>query len=296
MEQHRAQGSGAVISPARPGRRNPAGALWLSLAGAAGLILAAWWQVLTEQGAGAGGLLPGEWWAGGRVFLHQLLTGGPGRPAFLDPAGWRWAASLAAETLVMSLLATGLAALGALLTVIPAARTVADGTLTLRASSRGWAAYTVVRAAYALSRAVPELLWAMLVVFVLRPGMVAGALALALHNAGILGKLWAEVVEDLDPRPARALRASGASPGQLALYAVLPAVLPQFLTYLLYRWEVIIRTTVVVGFVNAGGLGRQFRLSMSWFHYDEVALLLAVYVLLVWLVDLTSAALRRLAR
>ena len=82
----------------------------------------------------------------------------------------------------------------------------------------------------------------------------------------------------------------------MLLYAVLPQVLPQLLTFLLYRWEVVIRTTVVVGFVAASGLGREFRLSMSFFQYDRVTLLLICYLLLVVGVDLASAGLRRLAR
>ena len=82
----------------------------------------------------------------------------------------------------------------------------------------------------------------------------------------------------------------------MLLYGILPQALPQFLTYLLYRWEVIIRTTIVVGFVAAGGLGHEFRLRMSWFQYDEIALLLIFYLLLVIFVDLSAAGLRRLAR
>ena len=82
----------------------------------------------------------------------------------------------------------------------------------------------------------------------------------------------------------------------MLLYGIIPQVLPQFLTYFLYRWEVVIRTTVVVGFVAAGGLGREFRLSMSFFDYDRVGLLLVWYLILVLGVDLIAAGLRRLAR
>jgi phosphonate transport system permease protein len=80
------------------------------------------------------------------------------------------------------------------------------------------------------------------------------------------------------------------------MYGILPQALPQFLTYLLYRWEVVIRTTVVIGFVSVGGLGREFRLSMSFFHYTEVALIVLWYLILVISVDLVSAWLRRVAR
>ena len=137
---------------------------------------------------------------------------------------------------------------------------------------------------------------AMIIVFFLSPGILPGAVALGLHNYGIVGKLTAEVVENLDPAPARALRASGAGNMQVLLYAILPQAIPQFITYLLYRWEVIIRTTVVVGFVSAGGLGREFTLRLSWFHYTDVTLLITWYLLLVAGVDLLSAFMRRAAR
>ena len=137
---------------------------------------------------------------------------------------------------------------------------------------------------------------AMIVVFFFSPGILPGAIALGLHNYGIVGKLSAEVVENLDPRPARALRTAGASRFQVLFYGIMPQALPQFLTYLLYRWEVVIRTTIVVGFVGAGGLGREFRLDMSFFRYTDVVLLLVWYVLLVVAVDLVSMYLRRLAR
>ncbi len=79
-------------------------------------------------------------------------------------------------------------------------------------------------------------------------------------------------------------------------YGILPQAMPQFLTYLLYRWEVVIRTTVVVGFVSAGGLGREFRLSLSFFQYTDVALMILWYLVLVMAVDLLSAFLRRMVR
>ena len=79
-------------------------------------------------------------------------------------------------------------------------------------------------------------------------------------------------------------------------YGIIPQVLPQFITYLLYRWEVVIRTTIVVGFVSTGGLGMDFRLSMSFFHYSDVALLLAWYLLLVVGIDMLCAGLRKLIR
>jgi phosphonate transport system permease protein len=107
--------------------------------------------------------------------------------------------------------------------------------------------------------------------------------------------LGSEIVEGLDTRPMRALRSTGAGRLQVLLYGVLPEALPKFVTYLFYRWEVIIRTTIVVGFVAAGGLGMEFRLAMSHFKFTEVTLILFWYLVLVLFVDLVSAQLRKLA-
>jgi phosphonate transport system permease protein len=129
-------------------------------------------------------------------------------------------------------------------------------------------------------------------VFAFTPGILPGALALGLHNAGVLGRLGSEVIEGLDPRPMRSLQSAGASRWQVLLYAVLPEALPRFVTYLFYRWEVIIRTTVVVGFVSAGGLGLDFRLAMSYFRYTEITLILLWYLIIVLFVDFAAGYMR----
>ena len=261
------------------------------------LAVASWAYLLTVDDSGVVELFQASTWRRTWGFLQELAgKGSGGTPAFLDAGSWRTAVGLSVKTLAMSVLAVAVAGAGVILTFLPAARNVAFGELSGSRSWVGPAAFFLLRGVYTFTRGIPELLWAMLIIFVLSPGVLPGALALALHNYGILGKLSAEVVEDMDPRPARALRSAGAGTFQVLAYAVVPQALPQLLTYLLYRWEVIIRTTVVVGFVAAGGLGREFRLRMSFFQYDEVALLLLCYLVLVVGVDLTSAGLRRLAR
>ncbi|MDQ3549117.1 MAG: ABC transporter permease subunit [Chloroflexota bacterium] len=271
--------------------------LQVSLAAFAALAAVSWWSILNRQSSAAGSLLSAQTWWYAASFLGDLLgIGSTGTPAYLDLARWRTMAGLAYQTLAMSVLATGIATIGMLLTVIPAARTSASGDLTLSHSIGARVAFLIVRIAYVGSRAVPELIWALLIIFVLSPGLLPGALALGIHNFGILGKLCAEVVEDLDPRPSRALREGGAGMGQIIFYGILPQALPQFLTYILYRWEVIIRTTIVVGFVSASGLGREFRLSLSFFHYTDVTLILITYLLLVLAVDVFSAWCRHLAQ
>ena len=195
----------------------------------------------------------------------------------------------------MSVAAAGLAALGALALFMFGARNVMMGSLAPYRSPFWTAPFFLIRALFAVSRAVPELVWAMILVFVFTQGTLPGVIALAIHNGGILGKLGSEIVEGLDTRPMRALRSTGAGRMQVLLYGVLPEALPKFITYLFYRWEVIIRTTIVVGFVAAGGLGTEFRLAMSHFKFTEVTLILFWYLALVLFVDLVSAQMRRLA-
>ena len=268
-----------------------------SAVAAVALAVAAWTYIIVGQSWPSHAFLSGETASRAWSFLGELAGAGSERtPAYLDGAEWAKAARLAVDTLAMSVIAAGIAAVGALLTFMFAARNVMAGELAPHRSPVWRAWFAIVRLSYVLSRAVPELIWAMLLVFIFTPGILPGALALAAHNFGILGKLSAEIVEGLDMRPARALRSSGAGWPQVIAYAVLPAALPRFVTYLFYRWEVIIRTTLVVGLVAAGGLGMEFRLALSHFHYTTVTLLLAWYLLLVIGVDLAAAAMRRLAR
>ncbi|MBD2432889.1 MULTISPECIES: PhnE/PtxC family ABC transporter permease [Fischerella] len=146
------------------------------------------------------------------------------------------------------------------------------------------------------SRAVPEPIWALIFLFVLFPGILPGAIALAIHNFGILGRLMAEVIENLDQRPLRSLTALGASNSQVFIYGVLPATIPRFLAYILYRWEVCIRATVIVGLVGAGGLGRLLTEQMSNFDYQGLLTTLIVFIGLTFVVDVISASVRRSLR
>lgn len=279
---------------ARSGRR-PGFAGW-SLLGWALLAIAGWWFIIWDGGSFTELISPETWERLTRFVGRLAGSDTQGAPAFLRGDSWREALDLAGDTLVMSVLAAGMAGIGALLTVAFAASNLTHGDLAPASPLVGRVFFFSMRGFYILTRAVPELIWAMLVVFVLSPGIIAGAVALGVHNLGVLGRLGAEVVEDIDPRPVRALRSSGAGNVQTLFYGVLPQVLPQLVTFLLYRWEVIIRTTAVVGFVAAAGLGYELRLDMSFFRYSEVGLALVVYILTVWAIDLASTGLRRLAR
>ena len=272
-----------------------------SLYGFLVLMAVSWVYILAGGNSGLDDLFSGRAWDNAANFVRQLLgleagLMGGGRPAFLDLGRWVETGKLAYQTLLMSVLAISFAGLGVLFTFLPAARNVSNGELGGRPSAGLGALYLVLRLFFTVTRAVPELVWAMVIVFFLSPGVLPGAVALGVHNYGIVGKLSAEVVENMDPGPARALRSAGAGNLQMLAYGIIPQAMPQFLTYLLYRWEVVIRTTVVVGFVSAGGLGREFRLSLSFFQYTDVALIILWYLVLVVAVDLLSAGLRRMVR
>ena len=289
--------AGIGQSHPRDGARVRFSALRWSAYAAAMLVVAAWAFILLDGDSGFGDLFRQRTWQNAGQFVASLAGADSDGPSpFVQAARWRETGRLALNTLAMSVLAMGIAGVGALILLMPGARNVSDGTLGGAPSRTGRVVYAAVRVFYALTRAIPELVWAMLIVFFLSPGIIPGALALGIHNLGIVGRLTSEVVENLDPAPARALRAAGASSPKVLLYGVFPQALPLFLTFLMYRWEVVIRTTVVVGFLNAGGLGREFRLRMSWFHYDDVGLLLVWYLLLVIAVDILSAQLRRRVR
>jgi ABC-type phosphate/phosphonate transport system permease subunit len=257
------------------------------------LIVSSWIYIFIGENSDFFGLFSEKNAEYAKKFFGGMLGIGQEKVAFTEEESWKTAIKLTFETLQMSIMAIGFSTIVMVLTVIPAARNVADGSLTLTKKWYRWILFGIIRVSYIFSRAVPELLWAMIIVFIIKPGILPGAIALALHNFGILGKLCAEVIEDLDSRPVRNLSSSGASSGQLFLYGVIPAVMPQFLSYILYRWEVIMRTTIVVGFVGAGGLGQQFKLSMSYFDYTFITLLLVCYLVLVFIADFFSEASRK---
>ena len=269
----------------------------MSFVSIAALSILSWTIIIIEGDTGFTKLFDSKTWGNASRFIanmagiHDSTT-----PSFLVLDRWLVTGVLAYETLLMSIRAIFISGFIALATMLPAAKNISSGEMGGIKSTTGTVAYYIVRLAYAFSRAIPELVWALLIVFFLSPGVLAGALALAFHNFGIIGRLTAEVVENIDPAPAKALRTAGASNVQIFLYGILPQTLPQFLTYSLYRWEVVIRTTVIIGFVSAGGLGREFILRLNWFHYTDVTLLILWYLILVLCVDMISFWLRKLTK
>lgn len=196
----------------------------------------------------------------------------------------RKVASASLETLAMSALGTLLAAAGGLLLALPASRTFEGDPARGRAPTR-----LLLNAL----RAVPELVWAALLLISAGLGPFAGTLALALHTTGVLGRLFAEAIENASPAPATALRSQGVGALRVFLYATLPQVLPQLISYTLYRWENNIRAAAILGVVGAGGLGQLLAFHMGLFQMGRTATVLGAMLLLVALVDALSYAIRR---
>lgn len=142
-------------------------------------------------------------------------------------------------------------------------------------------------------RSVPELVWALVFVRVVGLGPTAGVLAIALTYGGMLGKVYGDILESSDSAPARQLLGNGAGRLQAFAYALLPLNAAELTSYTVYRWECAIRSSVVLGFVGAGGLGQMLDTSTRMFAGGEVATMLLVFVGLVALADRASAWLRR---
>ncbi len=209
---------------------------------------------------------------------------------------------LALQTMAMSILAITLAGIGGVLFSFPAAQNffLPGGLLQSIGTSSRWSwghgVLFLARLILLAARAIPAPILALIVIFGMYPGIWPGALALAVHNFGILGRLMAEVNENLPDGPLRALRSLGASGSGVVLYGILPANLSRFLAYILYRWEVCLRETVIVGLVGVGGLGRLMTEQLSSFDYGSLAATLLVFMGLTIIIDTISGWMRTAVR
>ena len=154
----------------------------------------------------------------------------------------------------------------------------------------------IIRGLLVLLRSIPELVWALVFVRVVGLGPAAGVLAIGLTYAGMLGKVYGEILESGDPHATRTLLRNGAGRLQAFLFGLMPQNATELTSYSVYRWECAIRSSAVLGFVGAGGLGQQMDNSMKMFNGGEVATMLLVFMLLVGMADLLSAWLRRVIR
>jgi len=218
------------------------------------------------------------------TFLHQML-----RPAL--------------ETVQISVMGTLLAVLIGLPLGLLATSSLAWSGILHERRSRvgrwllGFVPYAAARAVLSVFRSIPEYVWAFMFVRAVGLGAFPGVLAIGVAYGGMLGKVYSEILEGVDPKPLETLHASGASRAGIVLYGLVPQALPSFVSYTLYRWECAIRASSILGLVGAGGLGQQIELSMRFFQFDEVFTLLGLLFCLVASVDFISGRLRaRIAR
>lgn len=183
----------------------------------------------------------------------------------------------ALETLAMSAIGTLLAALIGLLLALPAA------------GRFGLFGKALSRLLLNALRAIPELVWAALMVLAAGLGPNAGTLALALHTAGVLGRLFAEALENTPNTASEALRLGGSGRISSFCYGTLPMIWPQLVAYTLYRWENNIRMASVLGFVGAGGLGQMLYMSLSLFQEAQASTIILAMLVMVLAVDALSS-------
>ena len=227
----------------------------------------------------------------------SLRSGGSFLASFFPPAhGADFLAMVARETWRTVAMATAgitLALLLALPLTLLTTRALSVSALSGRMARGPFWLRQVLKWLLIVLRSIPELVWALVFVRVVGLGPTAGVLAIALTYSGMLGKVYGEILESGETAPTEALLRNGSGRLQAFGYALLPQNAAELASYTVYRWECAIRSSVVLGFVGAGGLGQQLDSAMKMFNGGEVVTMLAVFVALVALADRCSAGLRR---
>ncbi|HVL69694.1 MAG TPA: ABC transporter permease subunit [Vicinamibacterales bacterium] len=288
--------------------RSRSGMLRASGLAFAALVVYAW----TSGGFEAGDLISARRLSNVQRFVSEL------RPHVLQGREWDFGAALgwatdltlrraapaAVTTLAIAVAAITIAGTAGLLLALPAARPLASpepylpsGRLPAALSRAGWRITgAMLRALLLFLRAVPEYIWAFVLLAALGPTVWAAVLALALHNVGILGKLNAEVIEHLDQAPLSGLRAAGATRLQIVWLGIRPAVLPRLLLFFFYRWETCVREATVLGMLGIVSLGFYIQDARVRQYYDVMFVLILSGAVLVVAGDLVSAAARGAVR
>ncbi len=259
----------AAASPSRPRRPGRSPAL---LIGMAGFVVITAWAVLglgpdlgrIAANIGKAGKIISEFWPPNVGFAPRTVEA-------------------MVETFQMAVLATAIGSLVALPVAFLASRISAPNGPVLYLD----------RTVLSVVRSVPDILYAILFVAALSIGPLPGILALILFNIGVVGKLLSETVDGVDPGPIEAARATGASHAQVVWTSVMPQVLPNYVAYALYTFELNIRASAVVGFVGAGGIGLILDTQRKFFNYDNVATIVLELFVMVVVIELISERLRR---
>ena len=232
---------------------------------------------------------PGTFWANIGNFgsyIDRLAQLDTGARVWTDPAYWFWGLRrwtlLLGQTLLIAYVGT---VTGAVLGVVGAL--LGSGT-TCRSAPLRFVAVRVME----FDRTVPDIVFALIFVVAFGLGPLPGVLAITLHTAGTLGKLFAEVIDAIDVRPVDAVRAAGGTWLAQMRFGVLPQVLSNFASYTLLRLEVNVRGAAVIGFVGAGGIGQELIIAIRQFHYSDVSAILLMLLACVMALDMASEWLR----
>ena len=219
-------------------------------------------------------------------YIDRIFHLENGRPVISDPAEWFWGwkkwLALMGETLLMAYLGTLLGATAAFVLCFLASQNLTK--------SKGVVFFT--RRLLEFCRTVPELVFALIFVVAFSLGPLPGILALAIHSAGALGKLFAEVVENIDMKPVDGVVATGGNWFHKIRFAVLPQVASNFASYALLRFEINVRGASVLGFVGAGGIGQTLLEVIRKFYYADVSALLVMIIATVMIIDAVTERIR----
>lgn len=245
-----------------------------------------WWKYAAAALAGIGV----TWWAGigSQVSFSELMKGMPWIADFLGrmlPPNWEFMQKLvkpAIETIQIAIWGTLLAIVLAVPVCFLAARNISPSLVVFHAT----------RQVLNVARGINEIILALIFVAAVGLGPFPGVLALALHGAGMLGKFFAESIEDIDQGPIEALRSTGAGPIQIIIFGVIPQVVTSWIAVVLYRFETNLRQATVLGMVGAGGIGFELVGSMKLFQYQDTATCILVIVVMVMAADYASSKLR----
>jgi len=219
-------------------------------------------------------------------YFNRLLTLDTGQRVWTDVAEWFWGLKkwglLLGDTLLMAYLGTLLGAVGGFLLSFAAAANL---------TPNPWVRNTVKRF-LEFCRTVPGIVFALIFVIAFGLGPVPGVLAIAVHTAGALGKLFSEVVENIDMKPVEAAKSTGGNWPETVTFAALPQVLSNFASYTLLRFEINVREASVLGFVGAGGIGQDLIEAIRKFYYSDVSAILLMIIATVVVIDIVTAKLR----
>jgi phosphonate transport system permease protein len=238
-------------------------------------FMASGWMLADERNAGG-------FWDG----LHQVLD----FPAEVFAEAWTKLANLPGIFIehVPALIET--LNIAAVATLIGALAAMALSLLATRGLARWPRMIPVFRRTMDALRAIPEIVIALVLIYVLGGGPVPAVIAIALHTGGALGKLFSEVAENADLKPVEGLASVGATWGQRMWLGIIPQVAPNWLSYALLRFEINVRASAILGFVGEGGIGHDLKLAMQWGHgrYDQVVAIFLLLFLAIVIIDRIS--------